>query len=142
MGRPERAGPPDEKLSVNFGPVDIGTVDLLVEEGFYASRADFIRHAVRTQLDEHKAAVQDATTRRDFSVGYVSLDAGYLRAAKKRKQRLDIKVVGVLHLQDDIDPALASEVIERVHVLGSFRAPEAVIGVLGDRVVRGRKGAA
>lgn len=141
MARPERAGPPDEKLSVNLGPVDLGTIDVLVEEGFYATRADFIRSAVRRQLEEHKAAVADAITRREFTVGYVRHNRTDLEAAKKRKQRLDIRVVGVLHLADDIDADLADAVIERLDVLGSLRAPKAVLDRLGDRVSR-RKGAA
>ena len=142
MGRPERAGPPDEKLSVNLGPVDLGTIDVLVEEGFYATRADFIRSAVRRQLDEHKVVLDAAITRREFTVGYVRHNASDLRAVKKRRQRMDIRVIGVLHLADDIDPDLADEVIERIKVHGSVRAPEAVLERLADRTGRGKRGAA
>ena len=133
MGRPERAGPPDEKLSVNLGPVDLGTIDVLVEEGFYATRADFIRSAVRRQLDEHKVALDAAIIRREFTVGFVHHNAAGLRAAKDKGQRLDIKVIGVLQLADDIDPDLAEEAIERIKVHGTLRAPKAVLARLGER---------
>lgn len=141
MGRPERAGPADEKLSVNIGPVDLGTIDVLVEEGFYATRADFIRSAVRRQLDEHKSVLDAAITRREFTVGYVRHNAADLRAVKERRQRMDIRVIGVLHLADDIDPDLADEVIERIKVHGTLRAPAAVLARLGERAAK-RKGAA
>jgi len=113
-------------------------VDLLVEEGFYASRTDFIRAAVRRLLDEHKSFLEDAATRREFSVGVVKLGASYLETVRKKKERLELRVVGVLELRDDVTPELADQTIERVNVLGSFRAPPAVIERLGARVSKKR----
>jgi Arc/MetJ-type ribon-helix-helix transcriptional regulator len=31
-----------EKITLNLGPVDLGQIDLLVQEGFYSNRTDFI----------------------------------------------------------------------------------------------------
>ena len=81
MARPERTGPPDEKITINLGPVDLGRVDLLVEEGFYGSRTDFIRDAIRRLLDEHKAVLSDAAVRREVTVGFVRLGRSELEIA-------------------------------------------------------------
>lgn len=138
MARSERASPPDEKVTVNVGPVDLGRIDLLVEEGFFASRTDFIRDAIRRLLDEHKAALEEATTRREVSIGFVRLSARYLEEVKSKNERLDIKVLGAFQLADDVPPELADAVIDRISVLGSLRAPKSVLERLGDKVARGR----
>jgi Arc/MetJ-type ribon-helix-helix transcriptional regulator len=137
MARPERVGPPDEKITINLGPVDLGRIDLLVEEGFYASRTDFIRDAIRRLLDDHKAVLSDAATRREVTVGFVRLGRTELEQARTDKERLDISVVGRLELDDDVEPDLADEVIERLSVRGSLRAPTDVLERLGDKVAKG-----
>src|SRR5688572_27091095 len=137
MARPERVSPPDEKITINLGPVDLGRVDLLVDEGFFASRTDFIRDAIRRLLDEHKAALSEAATRREVSIGFVRLDRAALEKVKKAKERLDIRIVGRFELDDDVEPDLADDVIERLSVRGSMRAPQAVLERLGDKVTKG-----
>ncbi len=138
MARTQRAGPGDEKITINLGPVDLGSVDLLVEEGFYASRTDLIRAAIRRLLDEHRSVLNDALTRRELTVGFVSFDRQHLEGVRDRRERLDVRVVGVFALDDDVSPELADETLERVWVLGSFRAARAVAERLGDKVARGR----
>lgn len=140
MARPERSGPPDEKITINLGPVDLGRIDLLVEEGFYASRTDFIRDAIRRLLDDHKAVLSDAAVRREVTVGFVRLSAGELQRAAKRKEKLDLRVVGRLEILDDVTPDLADKAIERVSVRGSLQAPQQVLDRLGDRVAKGPGG--
>lgn len=139
MARPERTSPPDEKITINLGPVDLGRVDLLVDEGFYGSRTDFIRDAIRRLLDEHKAALSDAAVRREVTVGFVRLSSAELERAAKKKVKLDLRVVGRLELGDDITPDLADSVIERVSVRGSLAASPAVLDRLGDKVTKGGK---
>ena len=139
MARPERSGPPDEKITINLGPVDLGRVDLLVDEGFYASRTDFIRDAIRRLLDDHKAVLTDAVVRREVTVGFVRIGRGELQRAADKKEKLDIRVVGRLEIGDEVTPELADKVIERVSVRGSFHASQAVLDRLGDRVAKGGK---
>lgn len=139
MARPERSGPPDEKITINLGPVDLGRIDLLVDEGFYASRTDFIRDAIRRLLDEHKTVLTDAAIRREVTVGFVRLGRRELQRAVDGKERLDIRVVGRLEIGDDVTPDLADKAIARLTVRGSTQAPPKVLERLGDRVSKGGK---
>ena len=137
MARPERVGPPDEKITINLGPVDLGRIDLLVDEGYYGSRTDLIRDAIRRLLDEHKAALSEAAVRREVTVGFVRVGRVELERARRDKQRLDIRVVGRFELDDDVAPDLADEAIERLSVRGSLRVSQPVLDRLGDRVAKG-----
>lgn len=137
MARPERTAPPDEKITINLGPVDLGRIDLLVEEGFFGSRTDLIRDAIRRLLDEHKGVLTDAAIRREVTVGFVRISRAELERAAKKKEKLDIRVVGRLEIGDDVSAALAGEVIERVSVRGSLHASRSVLDRLGDRVTKG-----
>ena len=137
MARPERTGPPDEKITINLGPVDLGRIDLLVEEGFYGSRTDFIRDAIRRLLEEHKAVLSDAAVRREVTVGFVRLGSTELERAVKKKEKLDLRVVGRLEIGDDVSAELAARAIERIAVRGSLHASAAVLERLGDKVTKG-----
>jgi Arc/MetJ-type ribon-helix-helix transcriptional regulator len=137
MGRTQRTGPPDEKLTINLGPVNLGRIDLLVAEGLYSTRTDFIRAAIRRQLDDDKQVVEEATVRREFTVGYVSLRGADLERTRKSHQKLRVRVIGVLRIADDVSPPLADDVFEEIWVLGQLRAPRAVLERLGPKVVRG-----
>src|SRR3712207_8916575 len=52
-----------EKITSNLGVVDLGQIDLLVQEGFYANRTDFIRTAIRNQIAAHADAVKQSVAR-------------------------------------------------------------------------------
>ena len=135
MARTERQSPDDIKVTVNLGPVEVGTVDLLVEEGFYASRADFIRAATRRQLTEHKRAIDDATTRREFTMGLARYRERDLQQALSEGRKLSLRVIGVLLFAPDVKPDTARDAIEEVHVLGSVRGPEAVLELVREKKV-------
>lgn len=137
MGRKGRSGPPDEKVTINLGPIDLGRIDLLVEEGFYASRTDVIRSAVRHLLDDHEEPIKEAVRRQTLAVGVVMWTRASLEEARKNGERLNARVLGVLRLGSDISPELADEVIESVRVLGHFSAPPAVLSRLAPKIVRG-----
>src|SRR5437588_672103 len=126
MARKERSAPADEKVTVNIGPVDVGRVDFLVEEGFYASRTEFIRAAVRQLLDEHKQPLNDAVVRSNFVIGVSGFSRDGLESLRSRNMRLTVHVIGVLKIDDDVSPDLADAVIESIRVLGRFSAPTAV----------------
>jgi Arc/MetJ-type ribon-helix-helix transcriptional regulator len=136
MGRKERAGPPDEKVTINLGPVDVGRIDLLVEEGFYGSRTDLIRTAVRRLLEEHKASLDDAIVRQSFNVGVIVFNRPVFEELRGKKERLHLRVIGVLRLTGGITPDLADEVIESIRVLGHLSAPAAVRKRLEPKMVR------
>ena len=135
MGRKERAGPPDEKVTINLGPVDVGRIDLLVEEGFYGSRTDVIRTAVRRLLEDHKAPLDEAIVRQAYSVGAVQWNRGAFEELRKKRERVNLRVVGVLRIANNVSPDLADAVIESIRVLGHLSAPAAVRKRLEPKMV-------
>ena len=123
-----------EKITMNLGPVDLGKIDLLVQEGFYSNRTDFIRTAIRNQLAIHAEAVRQAVTRKTLMLGlqrYTRLDLEAVRAAG---QRLQISVLGLASIADDVSPELALATIDSINVLGAFRASDAVKRALAERI--------
>ena len=133
MAPAERSGPADEKVTVNVGPVDLGKIELLVSEGLYGSRTDFIREAIRRNLDRHERTVEDTIVRKEFTVGFLSHSKKDLERIRSKRQRINVRVVGVFKLGNDVDPDLAADVFDEVHVLGSFLAPTDVIERLTER---------
>ena len=121
-----------EKVSLNMNVVELGKIDLLVEEGFYANRSDFLRAAVRTQLNTHAVAMDQITTRKSFVLGVLELDAATLRRKIENGEGADVKVIGVLILTDDITPDLALAALHSVTVRGSFHAPADVKAALAE----------
>jgi Arc/MetJ-type ribon-helix-helix transcriptional regulator len=123
-----------EKVTINMSVVDLGQVDLLVEEGFYSSRTDFIRTAIRNQLSIHSQEVRLAVNRKAMAVGVFSYDRKELESMRTNKEHLAIKAIGLLHIADDVSPELAHEVFESIEVLGVFRASASVRNALQDRM--------
>lgn len=124
-----------EKITINLGVVDLGEIDLLVREGFYANRTDFIRIAIRAQLATRAAAVEQTVARKTLVLGtrrYTRRDLEELRAAG---QTIDIRVLGLASIADDVSAELARATIASVEVLGAFRANDAVKAALADRIV-------
>ena len=131
-----RARPADsEKITVNLGFVDLGRVDLMVRDGFYGNRADFIRTAVRNQLDRHEEAVRQSVARRQLRLGLSHYTARDLEAARDAGERLHIQVLGLASIALDVTPELARAAIASVQVLGAFQASPAVKAALADRTV-------
>jgi Arc/MetJ-type ribon-helix-helix transcriptional regulator len=125
--------PETEKLTVNLTPIDLGRIELLVEQGFYANRAEFIRTAIHQQLDKHADDVREATTRQGLVVGAMSFGRDELEKYRRSGKRLAIKVIGYLAIADDVTPALAAAVVESLTVRGVFRASPEVKAALVDR---------
>jgi Arc/MetJ-type ribon-helix-helix transcriptional regulator len=123
-----------EKITINLGFVDLGRIDLLVEEGFYTNRTDFIRAAVRSLLASHAVEVGQLIERRTLDVGLREFTAGDLEAARAAGEVLHIKVVGLARLAPDITPALARATIGSINVLGALQASAEVRTALGDRI--------
>jgi Arc/MetJ-type ribon-helix-helix transcriptional regulator len=124
-----------EKLTINLGAVDLGSIDLLVAEGFFSNRSDLIRTAVRNLLASHRDIVNGALARQERSLGLRRISRLELEALRKAGQRIRISVVGLVVVDDDVKPALAQETIESLSVLGSLQASLAVRKALAERLV-------
>lgn len=125
--------PESEKITINLGYVDLGQIDLLVDERFYANRTDFIRTAIRNQLDRHADATRQTVARRSLVLGVRHLTRAELEQARAAGERLQIRVLGLATIADDVPPELAREVIASIEVLGAFHASAAVKAALADR---------
>ena len=122
-----------EKITSTVGLVDLGQIDLLVEEGFYANRTDFIRTAIRRQLESRATAVADTVARRTLVLGTRHLSRSELEQLRDAGPKIELLVLGLATVADDVDPELALATIAAVEVLGAFRAPRAVKAALAPR---------
>ena len=123
-----------EKITINLGPVDLGQIDLLVQEGFYSNRTDFIRTAIRTQLATHAEVVKRTVARKTLVLGVQYYTRHDVEAVRAAGEKLQINVLGLASIADDVSPELAVETIDSVVVLGAFRASAAVKAALADRI--------
>ncbi len=123
-----------EKITINLGPIDLGQIDLLVEEGFYSNRTDLIRTAIRNQLAVHAQVVTETVTRRALVLGLQHFSKQDLEAAQAANERLDIHVLGLASIAADVPPELAAATIASVAVLGAFHASPAVKAALAGRI--------
>lgn len=129
-----RKTPDSEKITVNLGFVDLGHIDLLVREGFYSNRTDFIRTAIRNHIERHAEAVKQAVTRKSVDLGLRHFSRTDLEAAREAGQMLDIRVLGLASIADDVTPELARATIASLSVLGALHASAAVKQALADRL--------
>jgi Arc/MetJ-type ribon-helix-helix transcriptional regulator len=122
-----------EKITINVGLVDLGQIDLLVDEGFYANRTDFIRTAIRRQLDSRADAVNGTVARRALILGTQHVRRRDLEELRDAGQTVELRVLGLATIANDVSPELALATIASVEVLGAFRAPRAVKAALATR---------
>jgi Arc/MetJ-type ribon-helix-helix transcriptional regulator len=122
-----------EKITINVGLVDLGQIDLLVDEGFYANRTDFIRTAIRRQLESRATAVADTVARRTLVLGTRHLSRTELEQLRDAGRTIELRVLGLATIADDVDPELALATIATVEILGAFRASRAVKAALAPR---------
>jgi Arc/MetJ-type ribon-helix-helix transcriptional regulator len=128
------AKPPDEKITINLGYVDLGQIDLLVQEGFYANRTDLIRTAIRNQLTVHADVVKQAVARKMLVLGIQHFSAADLRAVQASGEVLQIRVLGLATIAPDVSPELALAAIDSLVVLGALHASPAVKAALASRI--------
>jgi Arc/MetJ-type ribon-helix-helix transcriptional regulator len=126
-------GGESEKITINIGHIDLGQIDLLVQEGFYSNRTDFIRTAIRNQLATHADVVKQTVARRTLVLGLQHFSRQDLEAAQTAGQMLRIQVLGLARIADDVSPELARATIESITVLGALQASPAVKAALADR---------
>ena len=130
---PGRSGE-SEKITINLGFVDLGHIDLLVQDGFYANRTDFIRTAIRTQIASHAGEARKSITRQTLELGLRRYTRADLEAVLASGGKLHIKVLGLVTLADDISPELALATIESITVLGALHAGKELKAALGVRI--------
>jgi len=123
-----------EKITINLGPVDLGQIDLLVQEGFYSNRTDFIRTAIRNQLTTHADVVKRMVARKTLVLGLQHYTRRDLEAVRAAGKKLQINVLGLASIAEDVSPELALATIDSVVVLGAFRASSQVKAALAGRI--------
>lgn len=123
-----------EKITINLGHVDLGRIDLLVQEGFYSNRTDFIRTAIRNQLTAQNDAVAKSIDRHMLELGLRDIARGELEAAREAGEMLHIKVVGLARIAQDVSVDLATATIGSIRVLGALQAPAEIRAALKDRI--------
>jgi Arc/MetJ-type ribon-helix-helix transcriptional regulator len=126
--------PETEKITINLGFVDLGHIDLMVQEGFYSNRTDFIRTAIRNQIERHSDAVKQSTARKSLDLGLRNYSRDDLEAARRAGEMLHINVLGLASIAQDVTPALARATIASITVLGALHASPAVKAALADRM--------
>jgi len=123
-----------EKVTINVGYVDLGHIDLLVREGFYSNRTDFIRTAIRNQLANHSDAIKQSIVRYTLELGLRHFSREELEATRAAGRKLRIQVVGLAVIAEDVTPELARETIESITVLGVLQASPSVKAALSERI--------
>ena len=123
-----------EKITINLGLVDLGQIDLLVQEGFYSNRTDLIRTAIRNQLTTHAEAVRQSVARKHLMLGLQHYSRADLEAVQNAGQKLQIQVLGLVSIGSDVSPELALATIESLVVLGALHASPAVKNALAGRI--------
>lgn len=129
-----RAGEVSEKITINLGVVDLGQIDLLVQEGFYSNRTDLIRTAIRNQLAVHADVVRETVARKTYVLGLQHFSRAELEAVQAAGQKLQIQVLGLARIAEDVPPELARATIDSIAVLGALQASPAVKAALADRI--------
>lgn len=132
--KPDRRGE-SEKITINLGYVDLGQIDLLVREGFYSNRSDFIRTAIRTQLDRQSDAVKQSVARRHLELGLRRFTRLELEKVEAAGETLHIQVLGLAVIESDVSPDLARTTIASIQVLGALHASPEVRAALGNRIL-------
>ena len=129
-----RKEPESEKITINLGYVDLGHIDLLVQEGFFSNRTDLIRTAIRNQLSSHGDVLKQTVARRSMVLGLQRYTREDLERVRKAGEQLHIQVLGLALIDDDVPPRLAAQTIASIAVLGALRASPAVRAALSDRI--------
>ena len=122
-----------EKITINLGVIDLGQIDLLVQEGFYSNRTDFIRTAIRNQLATHTEVVKQTVARKTMVLGLQHYTRQDLEAVRAAGQKLQIHVLGLASIAEDVSPELARDTIDSLVVLRALHASPAVKAALADR---------
>jgi Arc/MetJ-type ribon-helix-helix transcriptional regulator len=125
-----------EKITINLGPVDLGRIDVLVDQGLYSNRTDLIRTAIRNLLDRHEPVIEGVARKWSFIVGAQQLTREELEGLRDEGKMLVTRVMGSVSIDDEVDPGLARATIKSIKIFGSFRASPEVRKAIEDRINR------
>ena len=128
------SAPDSEKITINLGYVDLGQIDLLVDEGFYSNRSDFIRTAIRNRLDRHTDAMKESVARRQLDLGLRRYERAELESVRAAGERIHIQVLGLAVIARDVSVELARATIASIEVLGALQASPELKTALSDRI--------
>ncbi len=134
LSRSSTGVPESEKITINLGFVDLGQIDLLVQEGFFSNRSDFIRNAIRQQLLHHGDVLRQSVARKTLRMGLQHFTRADLEAVRTAGERLDVKVLGLASIAADVTPELARATFNSLEILGALSAPANVKAALADRI--------
>lgn len=123
-----------EKITINLGLIDLGQIDLLVQEGFYSNRTDLIRTAIRNQLAQHAEVVKQTVARKSLVLGMQHYTRQDLEAVQASGERLQIQALGLASIANDVPVELALATIDSIFVLGALHASTAVKNALAGRI--------
>jgi len=127
-----------EKITINLGPVDLGRIDVLVEQGIYSNRTDLIRTAIRNQLEKHEPVIEEVGTRQNYSIGVIVMGPEELMSQRAKGKKISIHILGMLTLTSGVTPELALETIDSIWIRGKLIAPKEVREALSDRINTGK----
>ena len=127
-------GPENEKITINLGFVDLGRIDLLVQDGFYSNRSDFIRTAIRNQLGAESEVIHKSIVRQTLELGLRDFTRSDLEAVRSAGEQIHVKVVGLVRIASDVTPELALATIGSLTILGALQASHDIKAALGDRI--------
>ncbi len=128
--------PESEKVTINLGPVDLGRIDVLVEQGVYSNRTDLIRTAIRNQLDRHSSVIDDVVVSKEYALGVYRLTKAGLERRRTAGERVRLRVIGMVDIATDVTPDLARETVDSIVIFGVLRASRVVEDALSDRINR------
>ena len=134
VAEPRRRDAESEKITINLGYIDLGRIDLLVQEGFYSNRTDLIRTAIRNQLATHGDVLKQTVARHSMVLGLQRYGRQDLERVRDAGEQLHIRVLGLASIDDDVPAKLATQTIASISVLGALRASSAVRAALSDRI--------
>ncbi len=123
-----------EKVSVNINSSTLSTIDLLVDNGYYSNRSDFINQALRRELDQQQRTIErviEQNTRTSASndnwfVGLYGLDEGYIRELHEQGRTITLRGYGVLAISSEVEPEMLYQVVKSINIKGRTIAADEI----------------
>ena len=118
-----------EKVSVNINTSTLSSIDLLVDNGYYSNRSDFINQALREGLQKHQNTIdriiekkteQSGESPNHWFIGVYGLEKQDVEQAKNRGVEMEIKGYGVLVIDEDIDEEVLFATVRTIKVKGKI----------------------
>jgi len=136
-----------EKATINIGIMELAQIDLLVENMIYTNRSDFIRTAIRNQLEMHKSDIErlylqtkansfEPESQVQGGIGIYRLRKAALSDAMKSNKKLHIMVMGILLIDKDISPELFEATVESIKIYGKIQAQKSILELINRKGIK------